>query len=157
MKAQTSELIDILILVVGVSVLLVISNFIMIHIPGIGRERVNLRRYERLSSLVDVIFFSKLPFIEKTLAQLIGDSIEAESDLVYYGEAYHSVNVTEIVEDVLNFYFNEYWHLEITSNEGKKLVDLGYDIKTEELTTFNFPMPIPSNVGETVEVSLYVW
>jgi len=162
MKGQTMELINILLLVVSVSILLVISYFFSLRTSSIERGKVSLQQYKRLEAVVNEIFYSDVPLIEKTPAQLIGDAIHNRSDslyykeLVYYGKARKSVNVTDIISDLMDSHFNN-WKIEIY-DKNRKLVEFEhYTIEEKNVITYNLPIPIPSYLGETVNVRIKVW
>ena len=77
MKGQTKEIMEIVILVVGVSVLLTMSYFFLTsNVPQTKTLLVEQQQYERVSDAVKNLFYARIPVIEKTYAQLLGDMIE---------------------------------------------------------------------------------
>jgi len=156
MKGQVMELMDIFILVVGVTILLMISYFIFSRGTEVKVFTAKRERYEKMGMVTTLMFYTKLPFIEKTFSQVIGDVIISQNqESIYYGNAYGFINGTQVIYDVLTKYFQNKWKFEV-SYEDKQLT-YGYEPKTSNVVVMNFKIPIPGHVGGVANARLTIW
>ena len=157
MKGQTKEIMEIVILVIGVSVLLTMSYFFLtINAPQTGSLLVEQQQYERVTDAIKNLFYSRIPVIEKTYAQLLGDMIENDGyEMVDYGYDYGSVNVTDAIYSYFKSNFEERWHFRIFNGED---YNFGYDVPlNKRIRTFRMRLPIPSFSGEVVKIEFKQW
>lgn len=163
-KGQAKELMEILILVVGVVILLSISYFLFTAFsPQISSTWVNYHQYERASDATITFYYSKVSGTERTLAQLLGDRIYNDQNPVSYGSGFGTVDVDQLTSQFFNYYFEDKWRFEIkfTSAPTAKSTGmvLGNSISPNatQVQTFEFLLPIPSTKNEMWRGYLYVW
>jgi len=108
------EPIEITLLVVGVALILVVSYFLFTSAYSSKSSfQTEEHQYEVLGEASKNLFYTKIPYIDKTLAQLIGDRFLQDSDTVYYGQDYGSVNVREVVDNYFTNYFKKNWKFSV--------------------------------------------
>lgn len=157
MKGTTSELLEILILSVGATLLILISYFLFTS----GTQQpttlaTEQQQYDRITDSVSNFFYTRIPKIEKTFAQMLGDIASTKTTSVYYGEKYGGINVSQIVYEYFDAQFDSQWHLFFTVKD--KNFDFGYEIPTNRRTrTFIMKLPIPSFIGEVIDVKFTQW
>ncbi|MEM5829297.1 MAG: hypothetical protein QW040_00385 [Candidatus Aenigmatarchaeota archaeon] len=117
MKAQTTELMDLLILVVGVSILFFITYFFSSSRSQESMAMVSAQyQYERVVEAVRNFFYIKIPKFDKTYGQMLGDMIvNGGEDIVNYGEKYGGINVTKLIYEYFDFHFQDKWNLNLTA------------------------------------------
>jgi sugar lactone lactonase YvrE len=116
MKAQTLELMEILIIVVGISILILLSYLLFSRsMEASSSATVEESQYVRVMKFVSNFFYSRIPEIDKTMAQLLADRILSDTEIVFYGERYGGLNVTKITYDYFGQYFDERWNLTIST------------------------------------------
>lgn len=154
-KAQTSELMNLMMLVAGVSVLFIITYFLM-STPRKTSERllIELHNYDRLLSAVDEFYYSKVSGAEVTLPQLLADRVVLDTNPVSYGAGFPSMDVDMMTTQFFDSYFKNKWFLNIPS----KAFTLGHKIpeSAKRVQTFEFLLPIPSYKSEIIKGYLYV-
>lgn len=117
MKGQSTELIELLILIVGASVLILISYFLFsAKFPQISSSIAERHKYEMVTDVTKNFLYTRIPEIDKTYGQMLGDMIvNGGEDIVEYGERYGGINVTKIVYEYFDKYFPERWSLNISA------------------------------------------
>ena len=111
------ELMEILILVVGLSILLILSYYLFSQASSASSTILfEETQYEKITSFTSNFFYTRIPGIDKTISQLLADRIVSDNDVVYYGEQYGGLNVTKIIHDYFNSYFSNRWNLSISVN-----------------------------------------
>lgn len=159
-KGQSRELIELLTLVIGITVLLIISYYFLTS----SRERnmritVEEKEFNRILDDVTGFFYNRIPVIDKNLAQVLGDCLRwCDKSYILYGKYYGGLNVKEVVEIYFNSSFGERWHLETFYNNTK--FDFGYKIPSNiRLRTFIIKLPVPKALtdGEVVDVKFTQW
>jgi len=155
-KGQTREMLEILLLVVGVSILISIFHFFFSSkLQSLKLSTVETHEYERLMNSIINIFYSKVPGVEKVIAQLLADMVANQEEMVEYGEEYGGVNITAIIEDYFNQIFDEGWRLEV--RDGKAFVFGFKEPINRRIRTVVFKLPIPSKEGKCVDIVLKEW
>lgn len=163
-KGQAKELMELVILVVGVVVLLSISYFLFTTFsPQTSSIWVKYHQYERVSDATITFYYSKVSGTERTLAQLLGDRIYNNQNPISYGPGFGTVDVDQLVSQFFTYYFEDRWRFEIkfaslvTTKTGG--MNLGYSIPSSaiQVQTFEFLLPIPSAKNEIWRGYLYVW
>jgi len=146
------ELMEILILVVGITISLSLFYFSSQKlIFSRSKVMVETSKYEKLMDASRNFFYARIPLFEKTYAQLLADLISTEGrDVVYYGERYGGLNVTKVIHDYFYSYFEKRWNL-----RAGDLV-FGYEIPKER-RTFVMKLPLPSFTGEVIDVVISIW
>lgn len=155
MKGQTKEMMEIVILVIGVSVLITMSYFFLTsNVPQMRTLLIEQQEYEMVIEVVKNLFYARIPVVEKTYAQFLGDMIVNDGyEMVDYG--YGSVNVTKIIHSYFESYFGGNWHFKVFN--GKEY-DFGYDVPlNKRIRTFRMNFPIPTFSGEVVEIEFKQW
>jgi len=163
MKGQTKEIMDFVIVVVGLSIMLIMSYFLFgAKTPQITSISIEQHQYARTLDTVTNIFYTRIPGVDKVLAQMIGDLVLAKNDenndIVDYGDRYGGINVTKIVYENFDAYFDKNWNLKM-SYEDKKL-EFGYSTpisKKTRIRTFIIKLPIPSFEGEIINAEFKNW
>jgi hypothetical protein len=113
-KGQTSELIELLILVVGVSILLLISYYLFTtKTPKIAAVVSELHKYERITDAVNEFYYTKISGTDRTLAQLIADRVASGKNPVTYGKGFGNIDVDNQTIKFFDSYFGKNWRLEI--------------------------------------------
>ncbi|MFH8132396.1 MAG: hypothetical protein QW321_02200, partial [Candidatus Aenigmatarchaeota archaeon] len=86
-KAQTLEIVEILVLVVGVTILLSILYFRYVSISETQKELLTREQiYNRVSDAVITFQSSKIYGTERSLASIVSDAVVSENLTVNYGE-----------------------------------------------------------------------
>jgi hypothetical protein len=154
-KAQTIELVEILILVVGVSLMFIISQFFIVSKYSSSTSQLTEEQeYEKVLNVVKNFLYTKIPVFEKTYGQLLGDMIVNDVEIVDYGKKYGGINVTEVVYEYFSFYFQNNWYLKIP--EKNKF--FGFNPPSDKkITTFLMRFPIPSYIGDVIDVEFGKW
>ena len=158
MKGQTKEIMDFVIIIVGVSIMLIMSYFLFgSKTPHITSISIEQHQYARTLDTVTNIFYTRIPGIDKVLAQMLGDLIVSGKDgIVDYGDRYGGINVTKIVYENFDAYFDKNWNLKIIY-EDKKL-EFGYSVPLGKRTrTFIMKLPLPSFEGESINAEFKNW
>jgi len=108
-------MIDLLILVVGVSVVLLISYFIIgKRQPEALQYAVEQHRYSLLSDVVNEFYLAKISGTEKTISQLVADRAAAGINPVTYGRGFGNIDVDKQVTDFFDRYFGSgHWRFEL--------------------------------------------
>lgn len=150
-------MLNLLTLVVGVSIIVVLSFFLFFtKAPQVKILVVEQHQYGRLSEFSKNIFYIKIPGIDKVLTQLIGDMIINKNEIVDYGNEHGSINVTKIIYDIFDFYFGKNWNFKV-SYEGKDFI-FGYKIPNEKrIRSYLIKLPLPSFEGEIINVEFKQW
>lgn len=156
MKGQTKEMMEIVILIIGVSVLITTSYFFLTSdVPQTRTLLIEEQEYERVTDAVKNLFYARIPVIEKTYAQLLGDMVVNEYEIVDYGYDYGSVNVNETIHSYFESYFEENWHFKVFN--GKEY-NFGYEVPMDKrIRTFRMKFPVPSFEGEVMEIEFKQW
>jgi hypothetical protein len=114
LKGQASELMEILILVIGVSVLLMISYFLFTsRTPRISDILVESYKYSKITDVANEFYYTKIFGTEKTLSQLLGDRIAAGKNPVIYGKDWGNIDVDNQTFKFFSSYFGSNWRLQI--------------------------------------------
>ena len=166
-KGQTKEIMEFMILVVGVVVLMSISYVLFTNFtPKLIDIFTRYHQFERITDLSITFYYAKVNGTERTLAQLVGDRIVNDNP-VDYGPGFGTVDVDSLVKNFFDSYFENKWRLEIgvvkmgvlsTPTTSIKFT-AGYDIPNEikRLQVFELLSPIPSEKSEVLRGYLYVW
>ena len=158
MKGQTKEIMDFVIIVVGVSIMLVMSYFLFgAKTPQITSISIEQHQYARTLDTVTNIFYTRIPGIDKVLAQMLGDLVLSEDDyIVDYGDRYGGINVTKIVYENFDAYFDKNWNLKISHIDRK--LEFGYNVPIRKrIRTFIIKLPLPSFEGEIINAEFKNW
>jgi len=108
------ELMEILTIVIGVSILLVLSYFLFSKTSESSSSVLTEEsQYEKVTVFVSNFFYSRIPEVDKTVAQLFADRLLSDGDIVYYGERYGGLNATKIIYDYFDSYFDKQWNLSV--------------------------------------------
>lgn len=115
MKGQSKEIIELLILVVGIIVALLIYYFFFVRTQSsVSSLETEQHEFERVGDTVKDFFYTKVPGFDKTYGQLLSDMIIAEGkDVVDYGQRYGGINVTKVVYEYFDSYFPKKWRVTI--------------------------------------------
>jgi len=148
-----SELLEILILVVGISILIIFSYLIFTgssqRIMTVSAEYHN---YERIADAVNAFYYSKISGTERTLAQIFSDSLVLGTSMVNYGEGFGYIDANLQVTKFFDSYFGEKWKLEADK------VTLGFSKPSEgRINTFEIILPVPSGDNDLKKAVLYAW
>lgn len=107
---MSKEAIELTMLVVGVSIIIILSYFLFTSNAKPKAELLTEEhQYERLGEVSKDVLYTRLPSIDKTMAQMIEDRIIQDNEMVYYGQGYGGINVTKVVYDYFNNYFDKNW------------------------------------------------
>ena len=158
MKGQTSDLINIAILIISVLVVLLLSYFLFSKTGVSLRQNiVTESRYETVIDMTTAFHNAKVSGTDRSLAQLAADRIVLENPKVTYGVYFGAINVDAQLEDFFTSYFGDKWALVFNDDryEGFKL---GYPIpKLKDKVVYNILVPLPNIGKEIVELNLYTW
>jgi hypothetical protein len=154
------ELMELLILVVGISIVLIISHSFLTSSEETNVQMVvEEKEFNRVMDEVIVFFYEKIPILDKSLAQVFGDYLRwGNSSYVFYGKYYGNLDVKEFVEDHFNSTFERNWHLEASYN--KTSVEFGFKVPEKiRVRTFMIRLPIPKALtdGEVINVEFTQW
>jgi hypothetical protein len=160
MKGQTKELIELLILAIGLVIALMISNFFLVSLKStISESFVDVFNYERIGNVVNAFYLSKVSGTGRTLSQLLGDRIATEANPVIYGDYFGNIDVDNQTIQFFDSYFGkQHWQLKTKLPSGKEFI-LGYEIliNIRRVQTFEILIPIPSLENKIWKVDLSVW
>lgn len=150
------EMIELLMIVSVSSVLILISYFLFFtKMPEVTKITAEGRQFERVGDVARNIFYTRIPSIDKNLAQLIGDMVVNDREVVDYGDRYGGVNVTKLIYDNFNSYFENRWHLKM-SYESQ--FEFGYEVPSDlRIRTFIIELPLPSYRGEVIDAEFAQW
>lgn len=114
MKAQTLEMFELLILVLIASVLVIFFYFFLTP-----KQTLTLEEQEsiRISEALKNIFYYKIPGVDKTLAQIFGDRINTNEEIIDYGAFLGGVNSTAIAYNYFENYYGYKWALNFSTLE----------------------------------------
>jgi hypothetical protein len=157
MKGQSMEMVELVVIVIGSSILIVSSYFFFTgRVPEEAELSTEQHMYEILAEDVKNFFYTKIPTIDKTYAQMLGDMIANDAnDTVYYGDRYGGINVTKIIYEYFDSYFEKNWHLKVYDTKG---YNFGYEVPSQiRVRTFLVRYPVPSYAGEVIEFELKEW
>ena len=157
MKGQSSEIMNIVILIISVSIILVLSYFLFSKTgTSLKKNIVTESRYETAIDLSIAFYNAKVAGTHRSLAQLTGDSISLKSPKVPYGIGFGLVNVEDQLVDFFNTYLGEKWAL-VYEGDGYSF-NLGHDIPTiKDKVTYIILVPLPTSGKDIAELTLYTW
>jgi MFS superfamily sulfate permease-like transporter len=157
LKGQTREMLNLLTLIVGISIAIVLSYFLFFSkIPQTKSLAIEYNQYYRTLEFSRNIFYIRIPGIDKVLAQLIGDMIVNKNEIVDYGNEYGKINVTKIIYDIFDFYFDKNWNFKVSYEE--KDFAFGYRVPNEKrVRSYPIKLPLPSFEGEIINVEFRQW
>jgi hypothetical protein len=109
-------MIELLILVVGVTVILLISYFLIEkRQPEALQYIVEQHRYSLLTDVANQFYFAKISGTEKTLSQLVADRVASGSNPVTYGKGFGNIDVDKQLTEFFDRYFGkDHWRFEMT-------------------------------------------
>jgi hypothetical protein len=151
-KAQTLELIEILVLVIFSSLLIIFFYTLSTKRVSELTELSVERNQEMKNSLLLVqLFYSEITGTNRTLAQLVGDAISCRREMVKYGKGLGVLNVTEVLQYFLDNYF-ENWQLDL------KFKKIGREIESKKrIYTAEILVPLSDPAGNFERIYLYWW
>lgn len=136
-KAQTLEMLDISALIIAISVMLIISYFLLTSsVPVIKRLGVEEHIYTRTADVVNALYNAKIAGTKRTLVQLLVDRIEIGDKNVMYGEGVGVIDVDEQTTKFLDTYLSDRWNLTIISGSEFRiafLVDTSLSVTDDDL------------------------
>jgi len=153
-KGQSTELMELMILVVSLSIMLIISYFIFTSkTPKIEGLETEEHIYTRLGDVVISFYNTKISGTKRTLAQLLADRIVAKSGNIDYGEGVGVINVDKQVTEFFDIYLDKKWNL--SNNQ----LSLGHEVSNniKRKISYTIMLPIPSSSSEIVTLNLYTW
>ena len=155
MKGQTNELINLTVLVVGISVIFLISYFITSS-PQRSTEDVLIKntKYLVISSVVQEFYYSKPSGVDISYSQLLGYRLVFGKNPIYFGEFYPYVDVDGMMTEFFNKYFGNNWYFEISFN-GMEVI-YGKKKNLNYAQTVEILVPVSTN-NNIVRGYLYVW
>jgi len=167
-KGQTKEIMEFMILVIGVVVLISISHVLFANFtPKLLDIFTRYHQFERISDMSITFYYAKVNGTERTLAQLVGDRIANGKNPVDYGPGFGTIDVDSLVKNFFDAYFEKNWRLEIGVPKIGVLsppttsikFTAGYSVPNEinRLQVFEMLTPIPSEKSEVLSGYLYVW
>ena len=122
--------------------------------PSTGSLLLEMHRYDSMTNTVKNFFYIRIPILNKTYAQMLGDMVVNDAeDLVDYG--YGNINVTEIIYEYFDPYYGEDWHFRVFN---EKKYDFGYKIPSNvRIRTFLMKFPLPSYEGGVMRIEFKNW
>lgn len=128
-KAQTLEMIEVLIIIVGVVIILSILYFRYFAIAESQKDLlVREQIYNRVSDATIAFQSSKIYGTEKSLASIVADAIVSENLTVDYGKGYGVINVSKILPEFFENYFDKKWKFII--NIPKEWINVAFLLDT---------------------------
>ncbi|MEM4589619.1 MAG: hypothetical protein QXL73_06465 [Thermoplasmata archaeon] len=110
---------------------------------------------EEIAAVIFILFNNKLPFTEKSYIEngidaiLQGTSTKKELDKVFYGAGIGIVNVSEVIQPLLENYLMGRWELTIITPDGK--YTYGSINKKKIVYSYEALIPIPEErVGKVI-------
>jgi competence protein ComGC len=152
------ELIELTMLVVAISIMLIISYFMLTtrtsKIKGLVTEE---HIYTSLGDTVISFYNTKISGTKRTLAQLLADRIVGNSENIYYGEGVGIINVDKQVTEFFDSYLDEKWNL--TSVTLTNQLSFGHEIPKDvnRKITYQIIVPRPSLSSDVVILNLDTW
>jgi len=155
MKGQTSEIINLTVLIIIISVIFLISYFITSK-PQRETEEILLKRtkYSVISDAVINFYYSKPLGVDVSYSQLLGYRIMVNQNPVYFGEFYPYVDVDGMITEFFKKYFGDDWYLEITFRG--EVIKYGSKKSFSNVQVAEILIPVSSN-NNIVSGYLYVW
>lgn len=155
-KGQTNEILNLSILIVGITIIFILYYFIATSSHRIvGQSITNYHNYNRILNIVNNFYYSKISGTETTLAQFLADRILYNENPIYYGDGYTYIDVDSMITKFFDLYFDDRWKLEIPNQS--QILELGHEKPISNFQTFEILLPIPSNNYKIVKGYLYVW
>lgn len=115
MKGQSREIIELTLLITGIIIVLMLSYFLITSSTMPKRNlQIEEHQYERLVEVSKNLLYTKIPEVDKTLGQILGDRILQDEEMIFYGRGYGSLDTKKIVEEYFTNYFNKNWKFELT-------------------------------------------
>jgi len=149
-----------LILVVGVSILLIISySFFTSSVESNTQIVVEEKEFNRMMDEITIFFYEKIPVLDKTPTQVLGDYLRwGNESYIFYGKYYGVLDAKEFIENHFNSTFDKNWHLEAYYKDKK--IEFGFEVpQKRRLRTFAIRLPVPKALtdGEIINVMLTEW
>lgn len=167
-KGQAMELIEILVVVIGATVLITISYFLFTSRASLfSGIAVESHKYDKITDVVNEFYQSKIAGTERTLSQLLADRIINKNPVIY-GKKFGNIDVDNQTIQFFNSYFGNTWRFEIksvayeinaTNHTSSEAINLGYTIPNynRRIQTFEMLIPVPTIENEVWKGYLYVW
>jgi hypothetical protein len=157
MKGQSSEIMNIVILVVSMIVVLTLSYFLFSKTgTSLKQNLITESRYETVIDLSIAFYNAKVAGTHRSLAQLTGDSISLKSPKVPYGIGFGLINVENQLKNFFDTYLGENWALIYRGADYG--FEVGYEIpKIKSKVTYNILVPLPTSGRDVAELTLYMW
>ncbi|OGI15086.1 hypothetical protein A3K63_03835 [Candidatus Micrarchaeota archaeon RBG_16_49_10] len=158
MKGQSSELLNIAILVISTVIVILLTHFLFTKTGvSLRQNLVTESRYEEVIDLTTTFYNAKIAGTRRSLAQLTGDRIVLEIPDVPYGKVGGTIDVDQQLTDFFSTYFGERWAL-VYDGDKYESFEVGYKIPTlGNKVTYIVLVPLP-NIGKQIaELSLYAW
>ncbi|MCS7135224.1 MAG: hypothetical protein N3E38_02820 [Candidatus Aenigmarchaeota archaeon] len=151
MKGQTSEIINLIILVVIVLVVFLISYF-MISSPQKSTQKLieAHSRYEAAKKAVYGFYYTKVPGVSTSYVVLLGYRL-VNGNPVYFGDYYPFVDCDKMVTQYFSEYFGNSWGFEVRD------IYLGFKKPSEGYQAIEILIPLPSQNNKVEKGYLYVW
>lgn len=151
-KAQTMEILEILVLVVFSSILIIIFYNISTQRFSQLVELSSERTHEAKNSVILInLFYTEITGTNRTLAQMIGDMISSGEEMVRYGKGLGVLNVTEVLKYFLDNYL-ENWQLNLGFEKIGKPID-----EKKRVYSLEILIPVSDPEGRFEKVYLYWW
>jgi len=157
-KGQSMELVELTVLVVAISIMLIISYFMLTtrtpEIKGLVTEE---HIYTSLGDTVISFYNTKISGTKRTLAQLLADRITGNSENIYYGEGVGIINVDKQVTEFFDSYLDEKWNL--TSETLTHQLSFGHETPKDinRKITYKIIIPRPSLSSDVIILNLDTW
>jgi len=158
MQKGQFELIELTMLVVAISIMLIISYFMLTtrtpEIKGLVTEE---HIYTSLGDTVISFYNTKISGTKRTMIQLLADRIVGNSENIYYGEGVGIINVDRQVTEFFDSYLDEKWNL--TSETLTHQLSFGHEIPKDinRKITYKIIVPKPSLSSDVVILNLCTW
>jgi hypothetical protein len=153
-KGQSSELIDILVIVIVVTVAaFVLAREIIFGSSNLTSIYLKRTNFEKIEDATIQIYNSKISGTDKTLAQMLIDRVVTNDTPVSYGLGFGNIDVDKQLERFFFYYFGNDWFLEVPSAKytlGNPNVD------KKQVITYVINLPYPPT-EQVIKAVLYVW
>jgi hypothetical protein len=135
-KGQAIEMFEILILVVILTVLFLFLNFNLLQRESAEKEMLARKEIEmKVENAIISFKSSKVYGTERSLATILSDAVANGNLTVNYGEGYGSINITKLVTEFFDSYFDRRWvfvlHTPIKEKEVALVLDTSDSLKDE--------------------------
>jgi len=155
MLSGQSEMIELVIIVVAVVMLIMmVYSFFTANLSMSGTMLAEKHKNDRMMFICTFLPRIYIDGINKTVGESLSTSITTGKTMLYYGRSGIPVNVTFIIEQILDSYLDKgYWNLKLSDE-----MHIGAEIpEGVDTRTCRIAIPLLTYKGNITNIYLYRW